>query len=94
MRVRSDATQELDQFLILLQFSPVDDLLELGGRSHRGLTCDHDFLFTLRVVHPHNEHEAIELSFGKRVGALLLNGVLGWPEQKRVFAERGFFQLR
>ena len=35
------------------------------------------------VAHVHQEHEAVELRLGQRVGALLLDGVLGGEDQER-----------
>ena len=58
------------------------------ARRSTGLGCvvmldDLDLLLLGRVVDLHHEHEAVELGLGQRVGALLLDRVLGGEDEER-----------
>ena len=48
------------------------------------LADDQSLFLTLGVGDEHLEHEAVYLSFGQRVGTLLLDGVLCRHDQERV----------
>ena len=54
-----------------------------GGVAAGGALDDLHLLLGGGVAHVHQEHEAVELRLGQRVGALLLDGVLGGEDQER-----------
>ena len=58
----------------------------LARRRFAGRRCLHHdlhFVFKIRITDLHVHHKAIELGFGKRVGAFLLDGVLRGQNEKR-----------
>ena len=62
--------------------SAIDDLRGLLTRGARRAPDDLQFLVPVRVVDPDVEHEAVELRLGQRVGALLLDGILGGEHEE------------
>ena len=75
-----------------------DDLLavdEFGKRLLRGssgFAGDLFLLFGGWVFHLDEKHEAVELSFGQRIGSLLLDRVLGGEDKERGFEGVGLSQ--
>src|SRR5258707_970684 len=58
----------------------------LVRRRFAGRRCLHNdlhFVFKIRIADLHVHHKAIELGFRKRIGAFLLDGVLGGQDEKR-----------
>ena len=67
------------------------DVLAVQHLGHRGLhvggPLPHDLLFLAvgRVIDLDHEQEAVELGFGQRIGAFLLDRVLRRQHEERVF---------
>ena len=60
-------------------------LLDQGG----GVGGDRKFLVFVEIVDADIEHEAIQLGFGQRVGALQFDRILGGEDVERLFQEAG-----
>ena len=71
------------QLLKGLNFVGVQDLTDRGLVVGRGVLDDLQLGLVARVAQLDVEHEAVQLGFGQRVGAFLLDGVLGGQHEER-----------
>jgi len=64
-------------------FLAVENLKHLGICSSRGALHDFKLFFSTGVIDSDVEHESVQLRLGKRVGSLLLDGILGCQNKER-----------
>ena len=85
-RVLHQRRIDVDLAALLLQLgelSHAGDRVQQGGRAGDALG-DHELLVLGRVVDQHLHHEAVDLGFGQRIGALGLDRVLRRHHQERL----------
>ena len=74
----------LDQALVTLQGLAIDHLFELRCGGAGGFTGNAALFFHRRVIDRNQEHKAVQLRLGQRIGALLLNRVLRSQHKERL----------
>ena len=82
LRIHVDCVGKLSQAHHILGRQHGRDLVLHCRASHS--TQDLQLVLALRVIHSELEHEAIHLSFGQGIGALLLDRVLRGQNQERI----------
>ena len=78
-----------DEVLKANHILSVEDVFQRGQLRSGGVAGDRNFLVATGIINADHEHETVELRFGERVGAFLLDRVLRREDEKGLLQFEG-----